>query len=427
MSPYELKTGRFTERLLFLKPSVKRIHNQADSETPIRLLQIVENLDNKAVEAWLYRVFRQAVVVYPNIEWTFFCVLPKSGQFDDDVRASGGRVIHSPCQISDKVSFLYHLRKVMREGRYDIVHSHHDIMSAFYLTASIGLPIRKRIVHLHNTSMSLPTPNWLKALLVREPMRQICLHAADQIVGISKDALHSMIGDRTPRGGRDVVVHYAVDTDTFRHTVSDPIQFRMSLGLSASAQILLFVGRIVTYKNPIFVLEILQHVAEINPNVVAVFAGVGDQASELRKKASKMGLESRVRLVGFREDVPRLMLNSNLLVWPSLEDPKEGLGLGIIEAQAAGLPILMSRSVPEEAIVVPQLVDVLPISIGSQAWADNAIRILNQPKPSRDRCLRQVEASSFSLESGVASLMGLYENSSIENVALLKELHSEAN
>jgi glycosyltransferase EpsF len=174
---------------------------------------------------------------------------------------------------------------------------------------------------------------------------------------------------------------------------------------------LLFVGRLVSYKNPAFVIEILECLARRHPDAVAILAGVGVQESELRNNlASSETLAGRVQLLGFRDDVDELMANSDVLIWPSLEEPKEGLGLGIVEAQAAGLPILMSRSVPEEAIVVPELVDVLPLSMGAEIWAARVREILNRPRLSRDLANATVESSSFSLAAGVQNVLSLYDN-----------------
>ena len=376
----------------------------------ISVLHVVENLNNQAVESWLLRVLAAAVEEYPHVHWTFFCVLGKTGRLDEVAHALGAEVIHSRYELGDKLHFLSSLRKVMKQGRYDILHCHHDIMSAPYLLASVGLPIRKRIVHIHNTSVSLPTPSRTKAGLAREPMRQVCLRMADQIVGISSEALQSLIGNRQQDPKRHTVVHYAVDTARFAQARLDVTAFRESLGISPAAKILLFVGRIVEYKNPCFVVEILKHLVEMHSNVVAVFAGIGNRESDLREMAQREALEARVTLLGFREDVPELMLASDVLIWPSLEEPKEGLGLGIVEAQVAGLPILMSCSVPQEAIVVPGLVKVLPLRAGAQAWADAVIEILKRPQLRRDESRTKVESSSFSMEAGVGNIMALYES-----------------
>ena len=299
----------------------------------------------------------------------------------------------------------------MKQGRYDVLHSHHDIMSAVYLLASAGLPFRKRIIHVHNTSMSLPTPRRVKAALVRVPMRWICRHMADSVVGVSKDALESFIGKEAPDTAFHRVIHCAADTARFAQRRIAPNVFRRELGLAPNAKVLLFVGRIVDYKNPLFVIRMLEYLAANDPNIFAVFAGSGNQLEDVRELASQKRLEYRVRLLGFRDDVPDLMLSSDLLIWPSLEDPKEGLGLGIVEAQAAGLPVLMSRSVPEEAIVVPELVDVLPLAAGPKTWAYLALQILARSRPCSRESLAKVASSSFSLIASVSNLMALYDES----------------
>ena len=120
-------------------------------EKIIRVLHVVENLDHQAVENWLLRVFRVASRDYPEYHWTFFCVLGKRGRLDDEARRLGAEVIHSRYELGDKRRFLLGLREVMKHGRYDVLHCHHDIMSAAYLAAAAGLPFRNRIVHLHNT------------------------------------------------------------------------------------------------------------------------------------------------------------------------------------------------------------------------------------------------------------------------------------
>jgi glycosyltransferase involved in cell wall biosynthesis len=323
----------------------------------------------------------------------------------------GGEVIHSDHEVADKRAFFRSLRQTMRGGRYNILHCHHDVMSAVYLMASAGLPFRKRIVHVHNTSMSLPTASSFKATLFREPMRQICLRMSDHVVGISKDALNSLIGDRPARPGRDRVVHYGVDTSKFLPAAPDPVEFRLGLGLRPSAKVLLFVGRMVDYKNPCFVIEVLRYLSQNVPDAAAVFAGAGPLEGKVKELAGVSSLEGRVRVLGFRDDVPALMQASDVLIWPGQEEPKEGLGLGIVEAQAAGQPILMSRGVPEEAVVLPELVDVLPLAAGPKAWANAILEILKRPRPGGSESLAKVALSSFSMDAGVSNLMALYEDS----------------
>lgn len=395
--------------------SISLVSPLESPQTLLRVLHIVESLDNQAVESWLLRVLRAAAVDYPHIKWTFFTTQRGKGVLDEIARGLGAEVIHSQYEIGEKIRFVRSLREVMKRGRYHILHCHHDVMSAPYLLASQGLPFQKRIVHVHNTSLSLPTPNRLKANFAREPMRQMCLGMADEIVGISKDALRSLIGDIAYDPLHHRVVHCAVDTARFQKVSPEVEEFRKSLEISTTVRVLLFVGRMVEYKNPYFVVNMLEHLIEINPNVVVAFAGAGPQENEVRKLAKQKSLEHLVRLLGFRADVPELMMASDILIWPSWEEPMEGLGLGIVEAQAAGLPVLMSRSVPEEAIVVPELVTVLPLAAGPQAWAQTSIEILNRQPPAQAESRARVEASSFSMTAGVSNMMALYRSEKLND------------
>lgn len=390
-----------------LQPTAKGLPLET-APKDIRVLHIVESLDNQAVETWLLRVLRATTNDYPHIHWTFFCVLGREGRYDATARELGAEVIHSRYKIGDKLRFVAALREVMKRGHYEILHCHHDIMSAAYLLASVGLAFKKRIVHLHNTSISLPTPSRVKTELAREPMRQICLRMADQIVGISSDALISLTGSKQGESNRQRVIHYAVDTRRFAQVSLTRSEFRKQLGFGSNARVLLFVGRLVDYKNPLFVVEILERLVQSDPEAVAVFVGAGDLENVLVETLSRKNLKGRARLLGFRDDVPELMVNSDVLIWPSLEEPKEGLGLGIIEAQAAGLPIVMSRSVPEEAIIVSELIQVLPLSAGAYAWASAIHSLDMRGMPTRSGCLRRVESSSFGMHEGVTSLMALY-------------------
>ena len=374
----------------------------------VRVLQIVENLNDQAVESWLFKVLSLSRKRHPHLEWTFFCGLGRPGNMDESMMQMGARVVHSAHDIAHKRAFLTSLRQVMRQDHYDVLHCHHDIMSALPLLASIGLPFRRRIVHVHNTTMSLPTPNRLKQALVRSPFRQICLRA-DKIVGVSQDALDAMLAGHKRRPGRDCVIHCGIETQCFRRDEAKAHDLRQSFGLGTDAKILLFVGRMIAYKNPNFVVEVLSHLHQKDKNFAAVFAGTGPFEDEVRELARQKGLQERVRVLGWRQDVPELMQACDLLIWPGVEEPKEGLGLGIVEAQAAGLPVLMSRNVPEEAVVVSELVQILPLSEGPQAWAEAVLSMLQCPLPARSESLSRVAASSFSIEQSADNIAALYD------------------
>src|SRR5437868_1139193 len=86
-----------------------------------------------------------SVIRSMNVDWTFYSVLEQPGAMDGTAQALGARVVHSPTPLSRKSEFVRALRRELRAGDYDVLHCHHDLMSAVYLTAATGIPVRKKI------------------------------------------------------------------------------------------------------------------------------------------------------------------------------------------------------------------------------------------------------------------------------------------
>ena len=374
-----------------------------------KVLHIIESFDGQAVESWLYQMMCHMKEREIKFDWTFFVALGKTGKFDDLVKDAGGKIIYSQVLLHKKIDFIRSLRLVAFSGGFDIVHSHHDVMSAIYFIALLGRPVEKKIIHIHNTTLSLPTSSFFKKILLREPMRQACIYWADTLVGVSEDALYAFQHGKKGSSKKNLVIHCGINTALFHRRPPDKRRFIKSLKLPKDSNILLFVGRMTDDKNPLFVVEILRHLFKLNPTICAVFAGVGPLERTVQELAGQQSLGSRVRVLGWYDDIPALMQSCDMLVWPGKEHIKEGLGLAIVEAQAAGLSVLMSLNVPDEAIVVPELVDVLPLAAGALEWATKIISKLSRPKVARDISLAKVEASSFTISRSTADILALYD------------------
>jgi glycosyltransferase involved in cell wall biosynthesis len=374
-----------------------------------RILNIVNSLDTGAVENWLVRACEAVAAKNPDWKWTFYCTYGQRGRLDDRASQFGAQVVYSPHPVGNKRSFFLSLRAFLRSHHHDILHCHHDIMSAAYLWSAVGIPFRRRIVHVHNNQAELPTPSRWKRLLLREPMRQTCLRFADRVVGVSQHTLAAFLKNEAPQPPRDRVLYCGIDAQRFR-VETDPAAFRREMGLSASARILLFAGRMVPLKNPLFVVNMMKTLAHLDASIVACFVGTGELEEKVARLAQEMSISGRIRLLGWRDDLARIMKASNLLVFPNIEEVKEGLGLVVVEAQAAGLPMLVSQGVSEEAIVVPGLSQILQLATGPQHWARRAMKTLAMPIPDRRASLSQIENSAFSIGNSSAGLMALYEN-----------------
>jgi glycosyltransferase involved in cell wall biosynthesis len=374
----------------------------------VKVIHIVENLNRGAVENWLVRMFRHARTTGVDLDWTFYCVEQKAGLLDQEVRVSGASVIHSPAPLHRKLTFSLSLRRELAKGGYDVLHCHHDLVSSVYLMAAAGLPIKRRIVHVHNADESVPTPNLGKQFLYREPMRRVCLALADRIVGISSHTLDTMLGGRGRRESKDIVVYYGVDAKPFSTAFADRAAFRDKLGFSESARIVLFLGRLVPEKNPLFVLDVLAGMRRIDPTIVGVFAGTGSLEGAVAERAKSLGINNAIRLLGWRRDVANIMASCDLFILPRPEQPKEGFGLAVVEAQLAGLRLLLSRGVPDDPLLSTAVYRRISLSAGAEAWARGGIELLREPAPPREAALGALANSPFDMEFALQQLRDLH-------------------
>jgi glycosyltransferase involved in cell wall biosynthesis len=377
-------------------------------KTARRILHVVENLNRGAVENWLVRMLEHAHKRGIEVDWTFYCALGQPGAMDERARSLRARVVYSPVPIGKKAEFVRALRTELRRGEYDVLHCHHDVVSAVYLLAAWGLPIHRRIVHVHNADEAVLTPSRLKQRLYREPMRQICLCRADRLVGISNHTLDTFLAGRARRPEHDSVHYYGVDSTRFESISADRVRLRRQLGLPQDALVLLFGGRLVPEKNPVFVVDVLANLRCIDRRAVAVFAGSGSLEMEVLAQARRLGVENSVHLLGWRNDLPEVMNCSDCFILPHPEHPVEGFGVAIVEAQLAGLPMLLSRGILDDPLLPTANFRRLALSDGPMAWAKAAIDLLHDPAPSRAAALVALRASPMDLDQALAGLLRLH-------------------
>lgn len=375
----------------------------------MKVLHVVENLDRGAVENWLVRMLRFGAAHRARLDWTFYCTLGETGQLDDEARALGARVIHSAVPMRQTLAFVHALRGELRRGRYDALHCHHDLTSAFYLVASTGLPIRVRLVHVHNADEGVPTPNRLKAALFRPLMRTLCLSAADRIVGISDHTLDTFLAGRRRRPGRDVVHYYGVDPEPFRSAVEGRLEFRRALGLADHTRILLVAGRMVPEKNPLFAANVFAELHRLDPDTAALFVGSGPLGDTVHRRVSELGLASAVRQLGWRNDVAAIMCCCDWFILPRPEHPMEGFGVAVVEAQLAGLCLLLSNAIPDDPLLPTARFRRLPLAAGARAWAVAAMELMNEGSPSSADAIAALAASPMDMERAFNDFVALHE------------------
>lgn len=304
---------------------------------PIRVAHVMGKMVGGGLEAVVmnyYRHIDRARVQFDFIVDEDSTLVPK-----EEIESLGGRMFTVP-PYQRVVAYQRALVRLFCKQGWKIVLSHENALSVFPLRAAKRAGVPVRIAHSHSTSgPGEPVRNAMKWVLRRfanvyPTHRMACSrHAGEWLFGKKADF---------------DVLYNAIELDRFRFDPRVRAEVRAELGIPDSSLIVGHIGRFVTQKNHAFLLEIFGRIVRDGVDAVLVLAGDGPLRPNMERKARSLGVSDRVRFLGQRSDVSRLYQAFDIFCLPSLY---EGLGIVAVEAQASGLPCVLSTEVPREVEV----------------------------------------------------------------------------
>ena len=335
----------------------------------------------------------------------FLVQTPESAAYDREVEALGSRVFRLAESPRRPWRYLPSLRNLLlTHGPYHVVHSHVHHFSGLVLREARRAGVPVRVAHSHLDTRSLDTAAPLGRRLYYTLMRHWIRRHATVGLAASGLAAEALYGPRWRDDRRWHVLFCGVDLAAF----SKPRErgdARARLGLPPDVFVVGHVGRFDRQKNHGFLMDIAGALFAADPGVRLLLIGDGGLRPAIERKARAMGIADRVLTTGVRGDVPDLMTSAmDCFVFPSLY---EGLGLAVVEAQAAGLPCIVADTVPREADVIPGLVTRLSLSEPASRWARAILAARNRGLPPAD-AINLIRASPFSIEASTRHLLEIY-------------------
>ena len=388
----------------------------ADTGEKRKILHIIHGFGTGGVETWLLSAVKY-LHVHPelNMQFDFLITGGLPGIFDDEIRKYGSNIYYNKYSLTSFASFKNKFIQILAKNKYLAVHNHQDFISGWhYLLGGKHLP-RVRIAHLHNPynfvrNYVVNLPRWLSFRVGRKLMSR----KATAITGTSDTVMDEYGYDKRPFVNKRVPPAYCgFDTEKFKYDDSAKATVCNEMGWDVSVRIALFIGRIglqsydtaANQKNPAFAFEVAKELVNKDHNWRFLFVGYkGQTGTMMEKEIQQSALAEAIRFLNIRKDIPRLMSACDVLIFPSLW---EGLGMVAVEGQCNGINVIMSKGVPQEAIVCKELVTTMDLTSATD-WV-NTIVSLHTNQGDRRKYAEVVRNSPFSIENSIKRLISLYE------------------
>lgn len=345
----------------------------------MRVLQVIGAMDRGGAETMLMNAYR--AMDRSRVQFDFLVHEQRVCDYDEEIESLGGRVYRALPRITGLNGAAY--RKAVRaflaqHPEHEVVHGHIGSSAAIYLGEAKRAG-RVAVAHSHAQNYPLSAGE-LAFRALSYPVR----FKADYFLACSEQAGIDRFGRAVVEGERFHVLRNGIDVAAFACTDEQHRQAKQELcarlGIDGQAggeagrvagdgsQKLVLVGHVGRFdpvKNHRFLVETFTQVKRDVPAAHLLLVGRGPEEAAIREQVRAAGLESSVHFLGVTDDVPAVLHGLDAFVLPSF---REGLSMAAVEAQAAGVPCVLSDGVPDEAILPGTPVARVPLADGLHVW-----------------------------------------------------------
>jgi glycosyltransferase involved in cell wall biosynthesis len=309
-------------------------------------------------------------------------------------RASAGGVPVADCSPFSEIDPVaaWRLRRLIRFWHIDVVHAHtaHAVAVAALATTRMAVPL----VVSRRVDFPLRDNAGTRWKYGRASAIVAISHAVAAVLercGIAADRIHVV-----PDG---VDVHRTLEPATR--------ELLASLGVPASAPVVVQVAQLVGHKDPINFVRAMARVRERVPAAHGLLVGDGPLRDDVKREVLALGLDAVVHIVGYRTDADALLAAADVACLSSRE---EGMGSVLLDALAFGLPIAATRAGGIPEVIVDGECGVLAEPRNPTALGDAIVRLLTDDELSAHvRANGRARAAEFSVERMTDRTMSVYE------------------
>ena len=307
-----------------------------------------------------------------KFEFHFGVLGNKTNKLEEEVVNLGGKVHHLPEINKDYKMYIKNLKEILlTHGPFNIMHSHMHLNNGFVMLAakSVGIPVR--ISHSHSIKRRDKDTS-AKLVIYEKVMKEMIWKLSTTYIGCNNATGEYMFGNKRFKK-KGIILTNSIDLTSFSFSINNRNQTRDSLDVKEKL-VLTNIGTFRRVKNQSFILKVLKELLDRGVAASLLLIGDGEDRLILEELSKKLKVENNTLFLGNRKDISSLLSASDIFIFPSLN---EGLPLSVIEAQANGLPCLISNQIPPD-VVVNKNVIMAGLDESVSKWADYALELINK-------------------------------------------------
>ncbi|ALI53228.1 glycosyltransferase family 1 protein [Lactobacillus helveticus] len=364
-----------------------------------KILQIGMTSNYGGIESFVMNVYRNIDRSRFQFDFINMELNGKDIAYSDEIKSLGGKIYKIPGRRENLIENRKQLRKIIQTNDYDFVHNNVLTWSYSYgITLPLSYSTSRVIVHSHNSYMN-------SGMYARRTLNFINrrLNYKNNIIRLacSKEAGYWLFRDKLFQ-----IIPNGIDTDAYTFNAQIRDEYRSKFDVK-NKKVFLNVGRLSYQKNHLFLLKWFKKIHQEEKNSVLFLVGDGELRNDLEEKARELGIASNVKFLGIRNDVKNIMFMSDALLFPSFY---EGLPVVLVEAQATGLPAIISDTISSE-IDLTNGIRRIDISNSPESYAELALRVAeNSYELDRKKAHLKVRRAGYDISNTVKILEKIYRN-----------------
>ena len=314
-------------------------------------------------------------------------------QFRLELNKHNVEIITSGNRRRNQLAYYKELKQILKEHQFDIIHAHGNSATlAVEMLAAKKCGVKVRIAHSHNTTCVHK--------VLDKMLRPVFYKCYTHGIGCGVEAGRWLFGSHP-----HVVIKNGVNLKKYAFDTLNREAVQKELGI-LNKRVIGHIGRFTEQKNHDYIIDVFELYHKTAPDTVLILAGDGPRFEEIKQRIKEKGLDDCIILYGTTPNTSVLYSSFDVFIFPSLF---EGVPLTLIEAQANGVPCLISDKISSE-VILTDLIHVLPLSEPSEWVKSLQTAELQNRQDKSIKAVKVLESAGFEIDSVLKQIDDFYKS-----------------